>query len=322
MNDSILISIIVPVYKVEKYIDKCIESIVEQKYKDIEIILVDDGSPDKCGEICETWMMKDKRIKVYHKANGGQAEARNYGICNAHGEYLFFLDSDDYLFSSDSILNIVESIRNCNKPDVVMCNFIKKNCNDGKERVFFNDNMDCKIDNKLELIAQNIFHVAPWSKCCKTEFIFNNDIYFPKKKHEDLLWSTDVLLGMKTYAVCKTPILVYCTKRNGSTSNSIMVKNLKDIDDQFEIVKNRLQDEKRNLAYAFWAQQFCWIFSYYDRYEKPIKDVVKANMDKFNIMKYGVDNRSKIFTMVSKCIGYTNAVRILILFQKIRERVL
>ncbi len=92
-----LISIVVPVYKVEKYLDRCIESIVKQTYKNLEIILVDDGSPDNCGRMCDEWAAKDSRIKVIHKENEGLGYARNSGLDAATGEYVAFVDSDDYI---------------------------------------------------------------------------------------------------------------------------------------------------------------------------------------------------------------------------------
>ena len=92
-----LVTIVVPVYKVEKYIDRCIKSILNQTYKNIEIILVDDGSPDNCGKICENYAQKDKRIKVVHKENGGLSDARNAGISISNGKYISFIDSDDYI---------------------------------------------------------------------------------------------------------------------------------------------------------------------------------------------------------------------------------
>lgn len=92
-----LITIIVPVYNVERYLDRCVESIVNQTYKNIEIILVDDGSPDNCPEICDEWARKDIRIKVIHKKNGGLSDARNIAIKKAKGDYYLLVDSDDYI---------------------------------------------------------------------------------------------------------------------------------------------------------------------------------------------------------------------------------
>ena len=95
--DNYLVSIIVPIYNVEKYLDRCIQSILNQSYENLEIILVDDGSPDRSSEICDEYRKSDQRIKVVHKENGGLSDARNAGLILAKGKYIIFLDSDDYI---------------------------------------------------------------------------------------------------------------------------------------------------------------------------------------------------------------------------------
>lgn len=104
-----LISVIVPVYKVEKYLDRCVQSIAAQTYRNLEIILVDDGSPDNCPAMCDAWAEKDGRIKVIHKENGGGAQARNVGLAQAAGDYIAFVDSDDFLLPDmyASLMDIV-----------------------------------------------------------------------------------------------------------------------------------------------------------------------------------------------------------------------
>lgn len=97
MNEAPLISVIVPVYKVEQYLDRCVQSIVDQTYKNLEIILVDDGSPDNCPAMCDAWAEKDSRIRVIHKENGGLSSARNAGLNFLRGQYVSFIDSDDYV---------------------------------------------------------------------------------------------------------------------------------------------------------------------------------------------------------------------------------
>ncbi len=92
-----LISVIVPVYKVEDYLSRCVDSILSQTYRNIEVILVDDGSPDKCGEICDRYAQHDPRVRVIHKENGGLSDARNAGIEIAQGQYISFIDSDDWV---------------------------------------------------------------------------------------------------------------------------------------------------------------------------------------------------------------------------------
>ncbi|WP_373800110.1 glycosyltransferase, partial [Bacteroides heparinolyticus] len=95
MSDTPQISVIVPVYKVEKYLSQCIESILVQTFTDFELLLIDDGSPDCCGEMCEEYARKDKRIRVFHQENAGLSCARNTGLVNAYGRYVTFVDSDD-----------------------------------------------------------------------------------------------------------------------------------------------------------------------------------------------------------------------------------
>ena len=117
------LSVIVPVYKVEKYLRRCIDSILEQNYRDIELILVDDGSPDRCPEMCDQYQKKDKRVRVIHQKNSGVAVARNAGMRMATGDYITFVDSDDYIDREMyvSMFEIIEQYQ-C---DVVMCDCVK-----------------------------------------------------------------------------------------------------------------------------------------------------------------------------------------------------
>ena len=97
MNYTPEISVIVPVYKVEKYLQQCIDSILVQTFTDFELLLIDDGSPDRCGEICEEYAQKDERIRVFHQENAGLSCARNTGLMNSSGKYVTYIDSDDYV---------------------------------------------------------------------------------------------------------------------------------------------------------------------------------------------------------------------------------
>ena len=139
-SEMVLISVIVPIYKVEKYLNNCIESIVCQTYKNLEIILVDDGSPDKCPQICDEWKKKDNRIKVIHKKNGGLSDARNAGIDIASGEYYAFIDSDDKIMP-----RMIEMLYNAvliNGSKLSVCNLI---CTDENYYSIYqyNDEMLC-----------------------------------------------------------------------------------------------------------------------------------------------------------------------------------
>ena len=136
-----LISIIVPVYNVEKYLNRCIESIVAQTYTNLEIILVNDGSPDNSAQICESWREKDNRITILHKENGGLSDARNKGLEVANGEYVSFIDSDDFVHSL-YIEALYTMCKNTNTK-IAVCNFRRFEKDDIKE----NDRL--KIDIKV-----------------------------------------------------------------------------------------------------------------------------------------------------------------------------
>lgn len=148
-----MISVIIPVYKVEKYLDKCVESVVGQTYSDLEIILVDDGSPDGCPAMCDAWAEKDERIKVIHKPNGGLSSARNAGLVKASGEYVFFLDSDDTI-SANCIEVLADAVRHDNS-DICIANVARIDEN-GKpiKALLFDSDMLLSKDDVFEDIAQ------------------------------------------------------------------------------------------------------------------------------------------------------------------------
>lgn len=126
-----IVSVIIPCYNVEKYLDRCMDSVVNQSYGNLEIILVDDGSPDSSGQMCDDWAKKDKRVKVVHKANGGLGFARNSGLEHATGEYVAFIDSDDYI--DTTMYDKLVSQALTTNSDIVYCGHIKQ-MHDGSER--------------------------------------------------------------------------------------------------------------------------------------------------------------------------------------------
>lgn len=179
-----LISVIIPVYKVEKYLNKCINSVINQTYSNLEIILVDDGSPDNCGNICDNYAKKDKRIKVIHKQNGGLSSARNAGLEIATGSLISFIDSDDYVD-----IKMLEELKNNMEKynsDISVCNFYKKykfikkiKTKVNKEYVFQNKEKytEAKDGNRC-------INPCAWNKLYKKE-IFNNIRYPEGKIFED-----------------------------------------------------------------------------------------------------------------------------------------
>ena len=171
---NVLISVIVPVYNVEKYLEKCINSIKNQTYKNLEIILVDDGSPDNCPALCDSLAKTDDRIKVFHKENGGVSSARNLGLENATGEFVAFVDSDDYLEKTyyADMVNLID-----NNTDFVISNFTiasqtaQKNCKDyNTQDISYIIN---SIDQFLSFSSDGYLDI-PWNKLYKKSLITKN----------------------------------------------------------------------------------------------------------------------------------------------------
>lgn len=187
-----LLSVIVPIYNVEQYLEQCIQSIVNQTYTELEIILVDDGSPDNCPLMCDLWAEKDKRIKVVHKINGGLSDARNAGMEFATGEYVAFLDSDDWIDESYYEILITEMLRNhC---DIASGSY--KIISSRASDEVLNIDSQVKIIGSYEamekLIDDSVINHVVWNKIYKRNLI--KDIPFEKGKyHEDVFWSYQVI---------------------------------------------------------------------------------------------------------------------------------
>lgn len=183
-----LINVIVPVYKVEPYLDKCISSIVNQTYKNLEIILVDDGSPDSCPTMCDAWAEKDSRIRVIHKPNGGLSDARNAGMTVATGELMAFVDSDDWI-APDMYEYLYQRLTEDNS-DIAACGVQMVWENKTPSRMLTRDG-NCVLNQEeamRAIIEESWLKQPVWYKLYKTALV--RDILFPKGKcHEDVFRS-------------------------------------------------------------------------------------------------------------------------------------
>ena len=158
---SELISVIIPIYKVEEYLDECIDSIVKQTYTNLEIILIDDGSPDECPQMCDEWARKDNRIKVVHKANGGLSDARNAGLEIASGQYISFVDSDDYI-RADMMEKLYAALIRENA-DIAACGILT--CEGEKQTAWgCKDMVGTREQIYALLYSDTAYPVAAWNK--------------------------------------------------------------------------------------------------------------------------------------------------------------
>lgn len=241
MNE--LISVVVPIYNVEKYISRCINSIINQTYKNLEIILVDDGSTDKCPLICDNYLNFDKRIKVIHKNNGGLSDARNSGIEIAQGEYIIFIDSDDYV-DNKMIEILYKTIKNENC-DIAICNYYmvdeislkKKSISKLKEkvRIVYGKEKFDYLYNEYKMLS-----VVAWNKLYKKEIF--KDIRYPLGKlNEDEYIICDILSKANRIAFIKDS-LYYYVQRSNSIIHSFNMKRF----DILDSIKDRAIFFKNN----------------------------------------------------------------------------
>ena len=192
LEQTELISVIIPIYNVEKYLNQCIESILLQTYKNIEIILIDDGSTDGSGKICDRFAKKDERINVIHQKNQGIAKVRNRGVKEAKGEYIFWIDSDDYV--NENIIEVLYQNTVQQKADISICNYIagpeRQYCFRQDEREVSIETFDCK--RGLELIYKNHHYsfimAASWAKLIKRT-LYDGLSYPEGKIFEDIYMS-------------------------------------------------------------------------------------------------------------------------------------
>jgi len=213
-----LISVIVPVYNVEKYLPACIESILCQTYSELEIILVNDGSPDKCPEICDEYAKKDSRVKVIHQSNQGLSSARNTGIDNSSGKYIIFVDSDDTIEPT-----MVEDLYTC---------VIKYNCSMaacGRKYVFEDGKVVCKVPDNIEKVfsfsdairemnTYFYFDMSAWAKIYKRE-LFDN-IRFPVGRlSEDFFIMYKLIALSQKVAYISKPLYNYLQRKSSISRN-------------------------------------------------------------------------------------------------------
>ena len=256
-----LISVIVPVYKVEEYLNQCVESIVNQTYSNLEIILVDDGSPDNCPSMCDEWAKRDSRIRVIHKTNGGLSDARNAGMAIATGEYIGFVDSDDWIHEDMYRLlyeNMIET-----GSDIAACS-VQNFYDDDRPPNMLIQNINSVLNTKdalVSLINENRLKQPVWYKLYKHEII--KDLSFPKGKyHEDVFWSYLAVANATSISLIENVCYYYRQRESSIMGCPFSLKRLDFLDAKVEMLKalNTLQPDIIKLANLnLW---FSCIYSY------------------------------------------------------------
>lgn len=259
MNDEKLVSIIIPIYNVEIYLKKCIDTVIKQTYKNIEIILVDDGSPDGCAQICDDYKKKDSRIKVIHKTNGGLSDARNAGIVEATGQYITFIDSDDYV--TNNYVEVLLELINRGNADISIAN---------------------RYDLKNGEIIVNDYYKPMKNDGCSSEQIFQhfcNDTLpheaWAKMYKKEIFESSKYTKGLKVYEDIEFILnLLYCKNYKINYDTSKYIYYYRDRD-------NSIMKEKYN---SLWNQELRFYYDLYCNNEKVnINDSIKNIITRISV---------------------------------------
>ena len=299
MKNRPIISIIVPVYNVESYLERCINSILNQTFKNFELILVDDGSTDGCKDICNEYKTKDKRIKVIHKENGGLSSARNAGLDIARGKYIGFVDSDDFI-NKDMYKTLFNTIQD-NNSDMVICDYYKVNEDDINK--FRNlkcncENIKIKNLNNLESI-DNLFltgekFIFAWNKLYKRD-LFSDLRYEQGRIYEDEYLAHRILYKCKKVSVIEVKMYYY-VQRKGSLINSPFTVRRFDkvyaIKDRVDFLREKKLTNLEDKAEKTFIDYFVWnYFVAYQRLEN-IESELKILKKMFNRVFFkSLDNK-------------------------------
>lgn len=317
-------SIILPIYNVEKYLCECIDSILKQSFKDFEVILVDDGSSDSSPQICDDYAKKDNRIKVIHKINGGQADARNKGLEVASGDYICYIDSDDYLANDNVLCLLAEKTKN--NPDVVHYKFKEWFEKDGHTE-------ECRFDYNIpiegrsvgeiycDLIDKDAYYNSAWSKIIRRQLLIEHNIRFEKGiSGEDNEWYYHIVMVAQSIILVDEPLYIY-RRRQGSITTTLTRKNLIDqlyVLDKWELILKKLEtDERARVVWGNLAKQYCSALIIYAKVDNST-DLFPEIKKKKYLLQYSKNPRVVIFRRVVKFIGIRGLILSLRFILKIR----
>lgn len=300
-----LLSFVVPVFNVESYLADCINSIICQPGKDFEVILIDDGSTDESGIICDKYAQLDSRVLSYHKTNGGLSDARNYGIKRASGKYLAFVDADDFI-GERAIETIRAILKKQSNIDIIFMEAYKfygdkkrLSLGEGYENKLINGHPKQDVLNHLSKL--NKFPASACSKIVNREFLIRNNLYFVSGLlSEDVDWSIRVFLSADSFWHSSYEYYFYRQNRKGSITSSVSSKRVFDL---LSIIENYSRNSNtfyQEYILAFLAYELSVAILLYSKlpYCVSNKNVAQKIRDLSWILSYG---RTKKIFFVNLC---------------------
>lgn len=322
-------SVIIPIYNVEKYLDECVQSVLAQTYDDFEVILVDDGSPDNCPEMCDNYADKDKRVTVIHKQNGGLSDARNAGLALATGEYVIFIDSDDWWDDRNALQLLANQLRAAPDADII---FFRRKIHIG-DRCFCQSDIDTSsINGKTKrnvltyFISQGDFIISVCTKLIRRKLITEHNMRFEKGLlSEDLNFSLELYIHAQNLYAINAPFYIY-RRRTGSITTSIKRKNITDllyIINKWRVIIPELDilDEEKNIYMEYLCYNYAIVLGLLSRVDRTTRKEFKPHLrDMSYLLKYDVSYKTHRVAMLYKLFGFDIMCFVLQLYMKYRPK--
>ena len=320
-------SIIIPVYNVEAYLDECVQSVVAQTYRNFEIILVDDGSPDNSGALCDHWAEKDSRIRVIHQENQGLSGARNTGIRAATGEYLMFLDSDDW-WTDALVLETVACRLGKTAADVLSFSYQKVYGNK-REVSYFGDLEDAPEEIPAENALQYMMDKGIWitgacNKAIRCDMAVANDLYFRLGiTSEDIDWTLRLAICANSFDFINLPVFQY-RQRMGSISHRVSLQRVEGLCSNVEECLRLLKDtslEKADALKPFVAYQYATaVFNYVGLRKKDRTPAVTAKIkSQRHLLRWTCNAKVKAMDLCCTVFGFSALVFLLRCWETLRN---
>lgn len=327
-QDNILFSFVIPVYNTRKYITECIESVNSQKYSNIEIVLVDDGSTDGSIELCQEIAKKIDNVIFITQKHQGLSAARNNGMKVINGDYILFLDSDDYI-EKDYIEKLLTFIKKNESPDIILLDGVKI-FPDGSEEIL-DPNLyllnDRRFKSKLCAIsAMSKFPASACTKALKRKFIIENNLFFDEKiiAAEDIDFMIRAMLKANRIEYFESKYYYYRQNRKGSITNKPTLEKTNSyfsIIDDFCTKKNDLIKGNEEFVFSIISYQYSILLAQINFLSKAERSKLNYDYKKYKwILKYGKSKKMKAIYVISKLIGITFTSKILYLYLKARNK--
>jgi len=327
-------SIIIPMYNAREYISQCIESLLCQTMKDFEVVVVDDGSKDNSGEIIRSYMEKDSRVRLISQENSGQSKARNTGLRESQGEYIIYLDSDDFVMKEDFLHKVKSSIDTASA-EVVMYRYVKYY--DGANPRFEKSHYDfqgtkgiASPEKLLPLLAQkDAYYGSAWTKSIKRELLIKHSIFFDEELScEDFDWSYRIIEKVSSIACLDEAFIAYRQRQNSVTTSG-SYKNAEDCLLMVEKYKSRYEDvrlplsaEMRQGLLATVAKLYCNLLLTYIRVNNKDKKFMKPRLKALApVLNYGTSKRPLTLRRIYKIFGFSLMLKALSILDSLYVKV-